>query len=226
MSKNRLLAAAPTWLTVGVAGLLLTGCGSASPGVAATIGAQELTVRQVDSATANYCTALGELESEVPMSYVRQFVIQLLALRSQAEQIADDYGVEPGATYRNDVAQRQGTAATKPEEVRQDYLDLASTQAYAQDIIDQVGRIELDEQGVVDATAEQVSQAGVDVFNRWPDANGIEIDPRYGLSNVDGALTPVDTSTSVAVSDIAMSGLATEPDTAYAQSLPSTQRCG
>lgn len=222
MSKTRLLTAA----TLGVAGLLLTGCGSAAPGVAARVGDQELTVRQVDSATASYCTALGELESEVPMSYVRQFVIQLLALRSQAEQIADDYGVEPGSTYRNDVAQRQGTAATKPEEVRQDYLELSSTTAYAQDIIDQVGRIELDEQGVVDPTAEQVSQAGVDVFNRWPDANGIEIDPRYGLENVDGTLTPVDTSTSVAVGEIAKAGLATEPDTAYAQSLPPTHRCG
>lgn len=222
MSKTRLLTAA----TLGVAGLLLTGCGSAAPGVAAKIGDQELTVRQVDSATANYCTALGELESEVPMSYVRQFVIQLLALRSQTEQIADDYGVEPGSTYRNDVAQRQGTAATKPEEVRQDYVDLASTTAYAQDILDQVGRIELDDQGVVDPTAEQISQAGVDVFNRWPDVNGIEIDPRYGLENVDGTLTPVDTSTSVAVGETAMSGLAAEPDTAYARSLPLTHRCG
>ncbi len=222
MSKTRLLTAA----TLGLAGLLLTGCGSASPGVAAQVGDQELTVREVDSVTANYCTALGDLESEVPMSYVRQFVLQLLALRSQAEQIADDYGVEPGETYRNDVAQRQGTAATKPEEVRQDYLDLASTTAYAQDILDQVGEIELDRAGVVDPTTEQVSQAGVDVFNQWPDANGVEIDPRYGLRSVDGVLTPVDTNTSVAVGDTAKSGLATEPDTAFAQSLPTTHRCG
>jgi hypothetical protein len=222
VSKTRLMTAA----TMGVAGLLLTGCGSAAPGVAAKVGDQELTVRQVDSVTANYCTALGELESEVPMSYVRQFVIQLLALRSQAEQIADDYGVEPGSTYLNDVAQRQGTAATKPEEVREDYVDLASTQAYAQDVLDQVGAIELEQDGVVDPSAEEVSQAGLDVFNQWPDVHGIEIDPRYGLRSVDGVLTPVDTNTSVAVGETAKSGLATEPDTAFAQSLPLTHRCG
>lgn len=222
MSKTRLSRA----VTLGVAGLLLTGCGSAAPGIAARVGDQELTVRQVDSVTENYCTALGELESEVPMSYVRQFVIQLLALRAQAEQIADQYGVEPGSTYLNDVAQRQGTAATKPAEVREDYVDLASTQAYAQDILDQVGAIELEEDGVVDATAEQVSQAGVDVFNQWPDVHGVEIDPRYGLRSVDGVLTPVDTNTSVAVGETARSGLATEPDTAYAMSLPLTHRCG
>ncbi|PKH37421.1 hypothetical protein SAMN05192575_101396 [Nocardioides alpinus] len=222
MSKTRLVTA----VTLGLAGLLLTGCGSASPGVAARIGDQELTVRQVDSATENYCTALGELEAEVPMSFVRQFVIQLMALRSQAEQIADDYGVEPGSTYLNDVAQRQGTAATQPAEVREDYVDLASAQAYAQDILDQVGKIELDQDGVVDATAEQISQAGVDVFNQWPDANGVEIDPRYGLRSVDGVLTPVDTNTSVAVGETAKSGLATEPDTAFARSLPLNHRCG
>lgn len=222
MSKTRLSRA----VTLGVAGLLLTGCGSAAPGIAARVGDQELTVRQVDSVTENYCTALGELESEVPMSYVRQFVIQLLALRAQAEQIADQYGVEPGSTYLNDVAQRQGTAATKPAEVREDYVDLASTQAYAQDILDQVGAIELEEDGVVDATAEQVSQAGVDVFNQWPDVHGVEIDPRYGLRSVDGVLTPVDTNTSVAVGETARLGLATEPDTAYAMSLPLTHRCG
>lgn len=222
MSKTRLSRA----VTLGVAGLLLTGCGSAAPGIAARVGDQELTVRQVDSVTENYCTALGELESEVPMSYVRQFVIQLLALRAQAEQIADQYGVEPGSTYLNDVAQRQGTAATKPAEVREDYVDLASTQAYAQDILDQVGAIELEEDGVIDATAEQVSQAGVDVFNQWPDVHGVEIDPRYGLRSVDGVLTPVDTNTSVAVGETARLGLATEPDTAYARSLPLTHRCG
>lgn len=222
MSKTRLWRAA----TLGVVGLMLTGCGSATPGVAAQVGDQQLSVRDVDSATAHYCTALGDLESEVPMSYVRQFVVQLLALRSQTEQIADQYGVKAGSTYLNDVAQRQGTAATKPEEVRQDYVDLSSAQAYAQDILDQVGAIELDSQGVVGATPEEISQAGVDVFNRWPDVNGVEIDPRYGLESVNGTLTPVDTNLSVAVGDTAKAGLATEPDTAYAGSLPLTHRCG
>ena len=222
MSKTRLLSA----VTLGIAGMLLTGCGSAAPGVAARIGDQELTVRQVDAATGHYCTALGELESEVPMGYVRQFVVQLLALRAQTEQIADDYDVTPGAVYRSDLAQQQSTAAAQPAEVREDFVELASTRAYAQDVLDQVGRIELERQGVVDPTTEQVTQAGVDVFNRWPDANGIEIDPRYGLENVDGTLTAVDTNTSVAVGETAKAGLATEPDTAYAQSLPLTHRCG
>ena len=59
MSKTRLMTAA----TLGVAGLLLTGCGSAAPGVAVKVGDEVLTVREVDSVTAHYCTAVGDSSS-------------------------------------------------------------------------------------------------------------------------------------------------------------------
>lgn len=227
MSMTRLMTAAPAWLTVGVAGLLLAGCGGAAPGVAVKVGDEVLTVRDVDTTTSHYCTSVGDqFESTVPMSFVRQYVVQLLTLRSQAEQLADDYGVTAGSTYQNDVAQRQGTARTLPEEVRADYVRLTSAPAYAQDVVDQVGGIVLDEQGVSDPTTEQVTQAGIDVFNQWPDANGIDVDPRYGLSLVDGVLKPVDTNTSVAVGETARLGLAEQPDPAFAETLPATHRCG
>ncbi|HEU4336582.1 MAG TPA: hypothetical protein VFR45_04670 [Nocardioides sp.] len=226
MSKTRLMTAAPSWAVVALAGLLLAGCGSATPGVAVTVGDEQISNRQVNDVTANYCTAVGELESAVPMSFVRQYVVQLLTLRSQASQIADDYGVEPGATYYNDVAQRQETASTKPEEVQDDFVELASTSAYAQDILDQVGAIVLEDQGVTDPTSEQTTQAGIDVFNQWPNTHELEVDPRYGLRSVDGVLSPVDTSTSVAVGDTAKAGAATEPDPAFAATLPVNHRCG
>jgi hypothetical protein len=226
VSKTRRMTAAPTWVMVALAGLLLTGCGSASPGVAVKVGDEEISTRHVDAVTTNYCTAVGELESAVPMGFVRQYVVQLLTLRSQASQIADDYGVEPGSTYFNDVAQRETAAEAQPEGVRDDYVELASTSAYAQDILDQVGRIVLEEQGVTDATAEQTTQAGIDVFNQWPNTHDLEVDPRFGLRTVDGVLSPVDTSTSVAVSDTAKSGSATEPDPAFAETLPVSHRCG
>ena len=226
MSKTRLMTAAPSWAVVALAGLLLAGCGSATPGVAVTVGDEQISNRQVNDVTANYCTAVGELESAVPMSFVRQYVVQLLTLRSQASQIADDYGVEPGATYYNDVAQRQETASTKPEEVQDDFVELASTSAYAQDILDQVGAIVLGDQGVTDPTSEQTTQAGIDVFNQWPNTHELEVDPRYGLRSVDGVLSPVDTSTSVAVGDSAKAGAATEPDPAFAATLPANHRCG
>jgi hypothetical protein len=227
VSTTRLTTAAKSWLTVAAAGLLLTGCGSASPGVAVKVGDDVLTVRDIDTTTSHYCTAVGEqFESVVPMSFVRQYVVQLLTLRSQAEQLADDYGVAAGSTYQNDVAQRQGTARTLPEEVRDDYVRLTSAPAYAQDVVDQVGAAVLDERGVTDPTTEQVTQAGIDAFNQWPDANGVDVDPRYGLTMVDGVLKPADTNTSVAVGETAKLGLADSPDPAFAENLPLTHRCG
>ncbi len=225
MSKTRLMTAA----TLGVAGLMLSGCGSAAPGVAVKVGDQELSVREVDATAANYCTAISqsfEAGQVYPMSQVRQYVLQLLTVRSQALQIADDYGVEPGSTYQNDVAQRQGTAGVLPEDVREDYVKISSTTALAQDILEQVGETVLEDNGVTDPTVDQASQAGLDVFNQWPDTHGIDIDPRYGVRSVDGVLTPVDTNTSVAVGETAKAGIADEQDPSFAKSLPSTQRCG
>ena len=226
MSKTRLMTAA----TLGVAGLLLSGCGSATPGVAVQVGDETLSVSEVDAAASEMCTALGDqFESQntvLPMSFVRQGTIQLMALRAQAMQIADEYGVEPGSSYRNAVAQSRRTAASMPADVQDTYVDLTSTNALANDIVGQIGEIVLADRGVTGASTEEASQAGIDVFNQWPDANGIEIDPRYGLKSVDGVLTPVDTNTSVAVGEMAKAGLSTEPDAAFAESLPLTHRCG
>lgn len=225
MSKTRLMTA----VTLGVAGLMLTGCGSASPGVAVKVGDDELSVRDVDATADRYCTAISETfeaDQVYPMSQVRQYVLQLMTVRSQVLQIADDYDVEAGSTYQNDVAQRQGTAATLPEDVREDYVRLSSTTALAQDILSQVGEQVLTDSGVDDPTADESSQAGLDVFNQWPDVNGVDIDPRYGVKSVDGVMTPVDTNTSVAVGDTAKAGIADEPDPSYAKGLPESQRCG
>jgi hypothetical protein len=189
-----------------------------------------LSLRDVDGAAGRMCTALGDqFEAEsttLPMSFVRQGTVQLMTLRSQAMQIADDYGIEPGSSYLNDVAQSRRTASTMPEEVQDTYVELTTANALANDIVEQVGAIVLADAGVTDPSTEEVSQAGIDVFNQWPDANGIEIDPRYGLESIDGVLTPIDTNTSVAVGERATAGLSNEPDVAYARTLPLTHRCG
>ena len=162
----------------------------------------------------------------MPLGVIRQGVVQLLALASQTEQIAEEYGVTPSANYERDVAEHKRAASVMPEEVRADYIEVMSTQALAGDVLDQVGRAKLAAEGFAEPTVDQITQAGADVFKVWPDANGIEIDPKYGVELSDGQLVPTDTNLSFAVSDEAKSGLAAEPDAAYVSSLPSNQRCG
>lgn len=227
MSIPRLLPA----LAVGASALLLSGCaGSASPGVAATVGDETISTSSVDATTRHMCTALDaqftSTGTVVPLGVIRQGVVQLLTLSSQAEQIADQYGVTATENFERDVAERTRTASTMPEEVRDDYIKVMSTQAFATDILDQVGRAKLIAEGFADPTVEQATEAGADVFAVWPDANGIEVDPKYGVELADGQLASTDTNLSYALSDGSVAGLAAEPDAAYVDSLPSNQRCG
>ena len=59
MSKTRLMTAAPTWVMVALAGLLLTGCGSASPGVAVKVGDAPLDPAKTYSLATNEFMARG-----------------------------------------------------------------------------------------------------------------------------------------------------------------------
>lgn len=227
VSNPRLLPA----LAVGLSALLLSGCaGSAQPGVAARVGDETISATRINAATSHMCTALGSqfvsTGTVVPLGVIRQGVVQLLALSSQAEQIADEYGVSASETFERDVAERTRAAAAMPEDVRKDYINVMSTQAFAADILDQVGRAKLTADGFEDPTVEEVTQAGADVFAVWPDVNGIEVDPKYGVELADGQLTSTDTNLSFALSDGSVAGLAAEPDAAYVSSLPSSQRCG
>lgn len=227
MSYPRLLSV----VAMGASALLLSGCaGSASPGVAVRVGDETISSSRISAATEHLCTALSpQFESEgqvVPIGAISQFVVRVLALGSQAEQIAEEHGITPSAAYERDVAERKRAAASMPEEAREDYVEVMSTQAYASDVLDQVGRAKLAAEGFDEPTLDQVTQAGSDVFAVWPDANGIEVDPRHGLELSDGQLLPSDTNLSVAVSDEAKAGLVAQPDAAYTSSLPSSQRCG
>ena len=177
MSKNRLTTVLRTAGAVALSGLVLSGCGSASPGVAIEVGDETISTRTVDRASGHVCTALGDEFSAngtvVPMGFIRQGVVQLMTLSSTAHQIADEYGVEPGAAYEREVATRTRTAAAFPEEVRDDYVEVMSANALANDILEQVGRAELAEQGFEDPTVDEVTQAGTDIFTSWPDAHGV-----------------------------------------------------
>lgn len=226
MSKTRLMTAA----ALGTAGLLLTGCGASAPGVALQVGDERISVKRVDAAAESFCSALeDQIEAQgaaVPMRLVRQSTVQLLTVRSIAEQVAEEYDVSPGSTYGDELARQREQSRDMDEDVRRDFLELTTSQAYAADILDQVGRIRLEEQGVTDPAPDQVSQAGADFFQQWPDTHGLEVDPRYGLDTADGMLSPADTSVSVAVSDEAVAGLSSDPDVDQARRLPASQRCG
>ncbi len=226
MSKTRLMTVA----TVALSGVLLSGCGNLAPGVGVQVGDQELSLRDLDTATANLCAAredqsAGQAQA-TPMAEVRDIVTQSLTLRSWALQVGEEQGVKPGKTYLSERAQTERVAVNLPKDTRDTYLDVATVEALVVDIIDQIGRQSLTDSGVTEPTTDEVRQAGADLFRQWPNTHEIKFDPRYGLKMVDGALAPVDTHTSVAVGELAQAGLLDKPDAEYVQSLPVALRCG
>lgn len=219
------------------ASLALTGCtGAGSPGVAATVGEETLTVAEVDRATQSMCASItagvgdpAAAQTVIPLSFVRQGTVQLLALDAQARQIAEAYDVEPGPDHARELASSERRASGLPADARADYATVMSANALAVSLLERVGRVELERAGTTDPTAEEAGAAGVEVFRGWPEEHGIDVDPRYGLEVVDGQLASTDTHTSVAVSETARNGLVGDVgqlDPAYLESLPSSQRCG
>lgn len=206
--------------------VLLTGCGSVpalDPGVGVRVDGTTYSMGEVEELSSTYCQALetqlqeGEL---VASSLVSGQVAGSIALRTAAEQFADETGVEPDPSYGQVQEQLESSIAdlspAQQDAVRQ--VNLAGP--YTQAIQIAAGK----EGGATDDQA--ALSAGQEAFADWLQAQEVRIDPRFSVSIDDGQLVPVDTSVSYSVSKTALSGTAPEPDAAYAAGLPQTQRCG
>ena len=212
----------------------LSGCGVAGtgfhPGVAAQVGDDQIKVSQVDEIASNYCSAITEQlrgENQVlPLRYLRGGIAGQLALVAAAEQLADEYGVEPGPAVRPEGRRPEGRG-------RRPARGPAGRRGRDRvvGVVPQRGpagrrRELLREQGNAQPTIEESTQAGQQAFNEWLDEQDVSIDPQFGVELKDGQAVPTDTSLSHAVGTTAKNGNADSPDPAYAGSLPASLRCG
>lgn len=213
------------------AGALLTGCGSASPGVAVQVGDEEITVNEVDGLAGDYCLAIeDQLAAQnppqiVPNRYFRGGIAGTLTMRSIGEQLGDEYDVEPGATYQESVAQLEQSVAVLDEEVRDAVIEVESSSAYVEAMQAAVGGVLLEDEGATDAEYSDQVARGQQAFEDWISDNGVTFDPALGVRLTKGNVESVDTSLSYAVGDNAVQGAADEPDPAYAGALPASHTC-
>ena len=212
---------------VAVAGLLLSGCGGARPGVAASVGDDDISLSEVDQDAALVCQALEPtLESPVPMSAARAAILETLVQRTIGDQIAEEYGVEPSQSYRAGVSEQQASLEAVPEETRAAALKYVTAGAYQRSVGEAAAEVELRADGVSAPSVDQISARAQDIVSQWPNDHEVVLDPRFGLEVVDGQIVATDTAVSFGLSPAAAAGTATEPDPVYAQSLPDSQRCG
>jgi len=212
----------------------LSGCGVAGtgfhPGVAAQVGDDQISVSRVDEVARNYCSAISEQlrgdNQVLPLRYLRGGIAGQLALVAAAEQLATEYGVEPGRQYDQKVAELQGAVATLPEEQQDAVIAVESSTTYISGVQQAVGTEVLRDRGTAQPTTDEAGRAGQEAFNDWFSEHDVDIDPQFGVELEDGQAVPVDTSLSHAVGSTARNGDADTPDPAYAGSLPTSHRCG
>jgi hypothetical protein len=215
--------------------VLLAGCGVAGtefhPGVAAQVGDETLTTRHVDEVTADYCTAIEEVtkgdpnagNQQTPMRYLAHDFATTLVEEAAAEQLAEEYDVEPSAAYKESLAQLEPQRADLDEEQQDAVREVIGARAYTDDVLAQIGRTELEDQGQDDATPEDQLAAGRERLNAWVADHDVEINPRYAVEL--GTVGQVDTDLSFAVDDQAKGGLAAEVDADYTSGLPAHLVC-
>lgn len=213
---------------------LLTGCGVAGtgihPGAAAEVGDDTISMSTVDRTASNYCSAvedqLAQNNQVLPLRYLRAGIAGQLALVSAARQLADEYGVEPGAQYARKVSELQGAISELSEGEQEAVIDVESSSTYISSVQLAVGEQVLREQGARNPQGEAAAEAGREAFTEWLDENEVSVDPKLGISIEDATAVPTDSSVSYAVGETARLGLAETPDQEYAASLPESLRCG
>ena len=215
---------------LGAAVALLSGCAGATPGVAVVVGEETITMDEVDDLTTDYCAAIEDQltggDQVVPLRFFRGGLAGVLTQRSIGEQLAQQYDVEAGRTYDQQVAELEQSTASLGEDVQQAVVLVETEPAYTQAIQAAVGGRLLDEEGVGQAPISERVTRGQQAYADWVEQNGVSFDPQLGVNLVDGEVQPVDTSLSYPVGDAAVAGAKPSPDASYAASLPDSQRCG
>lgn len=233
---------------VGLAGaavlVVTSGCGVAGtgvqPGAAATVGDATVSSSTVDEYAAYFCDALddgalGEVGA-VPGAELKQGVAGNLTRRLAAEQFAEDLGITPDDYYQQVAAQAEASLTALPDDATDALVEVQSTQAYVDSVALVAGEEALVAEGDPDPGPDAAQERGQALFAEWLADQDVEIDPALGVELDDtGALTPVDGSTSVAASDLAVAAATSPVDEAgqpvpgysdYVASLPASQRCG
>jgi len=217
-------------LVAAAAALTLSGCGQASPGVASKVGDQTVSTSDVNRLTSGYCAAFADqfkAQGQIyPLRYVRAYVAGQMTLKAAAQQLAADNGVTEPAGYTDSVKQLEQQLAGLPESDRANVMAVESAGAYVQAVETEVGGKLLVAEGKVGSDDQAKLNRGKEALDVWLADHPADVNPRYGIQIADADFAEVETGTSYPLSPDAVDANKSQPDQAYAATLPSSQRCG
>jgi hypothetical protein len=215
-----------TGVVAAAAALLLAGCGSTAPGVAAQVDGQRITDEEVDEFAEVLCS-LGQLpgtESGTPTRHARFNALSILLVTELATRVGDVEAVDPAEL----AAAKQQFAAGReqvPEGSRDTFDQVAADYVESQLALIELGRDSLEEQGgSEEVSTDEAFQEGERLLQQYAEEADVEVDPRYGrLEN--GQLVPESGSLSVPVSDFAVGAAEEQPTEELVSQLPTSQKC-
>ena len=214
MTRTRSLVGLALAATVLTTGCSATGGVSGwNPGVAARVADDTISLSEANDTAAAYCGALvknPQNDQVIPGRYVSGRVVANLVLRSAAEQFAEDNDLTPDGSYDDTVRQAEASDS---------FAGLSEEEKAAVIAVDGSGYF-------VQAVQQAAGEDGEERFVAWLNDHQPELDPRFGIAIEDGRTVSADTGVSVAVSEVAEKGAASEPDGTFAAGLPANQRCG
>ena len=207
--------------------VLLTGCGAVpdlNPGIAVVVGDDSATTRHVAELSSDYCDAAApQLEGQpLPRHYLNGRVAGSIALRSAADQMMAEQGVQVDPSYAAAVKQAETQLTGMTTAQRDAIVEVQGAETYVAAAETSVGKATLGGS----PSADDAKAAGEKVFLAWLDDHDVRIDPRYGVAIEKGQAVLADTSLSQPVTNTAKQADATTPDSTYAAGLPTAQRCG
>src|SRR5262245_39030718 len=170
--------------------VLLAGCGVAStqfhPGIAADVGDQTITARHLDEVTDNYCKAVeavskGQQQApdERPMRNLNNIFASTLVDQAAAEQLAEQYDVQPTSAYKSALNQLEPELANLSDSEKDAVREVVGAQAYNQDVLTQIGQISLQKQGTSNATSDDQFAEGKKLLDKWMTDHDVEVNPKY-----------------------------------------------
>lgn len=226
MSKSRLFGAVALVVA-------LSGCAGVGlhPGAAVVAGDETIPMSRVDELAGEYCEAITDQlvsgAQVLPQRFLRGGIAGILALQHIGDDLAAEYGVEPGPTYDQKVSALQQSTEALDEDVREAVILVEASNTYMSSMQASLGQALLREEGVTGATYDEQVARGAQAFEDWIADHGVEFDPSLGVTLKNATAVPTDDSLSVPVGELAQQGTGEgAPDEAYSRGLPDAQRCG
>ena len=184
------------------AGLVLSGCGSSlgiHPGSAAVIGDETLSMSKIDDTSTLVLHGVRRAVPVLPAAAVRTpsdgLVPQLRRRQPRpsgcsAEQLADQYGVQPAPGYQQAVTQYEQALASSPADERDAAIEVAGADAYLQNVQVAVGQqLHRADSGQSNADLKAALERGRSPRRTGSNDHDAFIDPVFGISVDDGAFT-------------------------------------